>query len=121
MNVASLEICQQLYELSEWNDTHSVYYSNAGKYSAGVQCKDFVFDKPANIPAYDLGYLIRKLDGFDVRLDYSNQWRRWYCWHDKGMGNGAYADTPEDAACKLAIELFKQGVLTRNQGPQTNG
>jgi hypothetical protein len=35
---------------------------------------------------------------------------KWVCRSIK-FSNQQIADNPEDAACKLAIELFKQGVL----------
>lgn len=74
-------------------------------------------------PAYDLGYLLRKLPETMERIyhltltragegDYS-----WRCGYVDGTfieGPSIYADTPEDAACKLAIELFKQGVLRKD-------
>jgi hypothetical protein len=33
--------------------------------------------------------------------------------NDYSIGDTAYGDTPEDAVCKLAIELFKQGTLKK--------
>lgn len=111
MNVASLELSKELYELSGWEDvsnTH-VFYGTHWDISKASMTESIGLQN-MHLPAYDLGYLLRKLDGFDIQLNYSNQWRTWNCWADDYDGK---ADTPEDAACKLAIELFKQGVLTR--------
>lgn len=69
-------------------------------------------------PAYDLGYLLRKLKqglkyglddiGIDLALD------QWEARH-KALGTPTICEacTPEDAAAKLAVELFKQGILTK--------
>jgi hypothetical protein len=131
MNIASLELCKELYELSDYNFDGTDYrwyclpititkgsspeldYSNwqvkhvsyRGKYSV------------IHYPAYDLGFLLRKLpettsitkqvlNGIGARHQYNAGWQatetRW---------SGFEADTPEDALCSLAIELFKQKVL----------
>jgi hypothetical protein len=97
MNVASIELCKELYELSGWK-AHKYYLD------------------------YDLGFLLRKLP-VDYQLeDHKNQNDK------KELGYSNYhmvafspkvgidfvavdAETPEDAACKLAIELFKKGIL----------
>lgn len=104
MNVASLSLCKELYELSRWKvpiETTSLnpadipaYYDN-GKYIC---------------PAYTLGYLLRKLPKNSVMLVADDE-------RLKSTPMAAYdnyrftADILEDVACKLAIELFKQGVL----------
>lgn len=128
MNTASLELSKELYELSggkllsEWGSTY-FYYTPDGGSSTGhtviVGTRSTV-----DIPAYDLGYLLRKLPPI-VTLK-SRAGGRWSAQLVKGQLVYSYqeqkdeikkwevertADTPEDAACKLAIELFKQGVL----------
>jgi hypothetical protein len=77
-NVASLELCKELYGLSGWNDT------------------------PNHV---DLGYLVRKLPAYTEIRNYE------ICWQARFNSMISEADTPEDAAAKLAIELFKSGVL----------
>jgi hypothetical protein len=53
MYYASKELCQELYELSNWEDVDWSYDENG---------HGFTFRHQANsIPAYDLGYLLRKL------------------------------------------------------------
>ena len=141
MNVASAKLCNQLYlaSLRKWTDTDYRWYDDNGY---------FVTEKKLNglwVPAYDLGYLLRKLP---VRIDGKNSreregrlnlcpsfsvksGRHWLaCYADKDDSvvkrkkldaesnnhrNFWYVQfsgtTPEDATCKLAIELFKQGVI----------
>lgn len=102
MNVASLSLCKELYELSGWDSLE--YHPNA-------------VGTPITCPAYDLGYLLRKLP----RGCYIAQTRKGWT---ASSGNAREifgkqspitlnADTPEDAACKLVIELFKQGILKK--------
>lgn len=112
MNVASLELCKELYELSGWDDTARRHPS--------------VHDKREDWPpAYTLGYLLRKLSqaeiGVSIRYVDSphgvdlREWLHKFIAYAPWMAQGDYpfADIPEDAAAKLAIELFKQGVLKK--------
>lgn len=122
MNVASLELSKELYELSGWGETHFVY-ARSSEYkqlkvlsskSANTQ------DHTTHFPAYDLGYLLRKLprelkNGAYLQMTPSpdEEWEFGYAEYGE-IPNGnpqASSDTPEDAACSLAIELIKQGVL----------
>lgn len=129
MNVASLELCKELYELSGW--TTDTYYWLQGSmpdlaeqehYPTVVFHNDSLAEYPyayeRQCPAYDLGYLLRKLPNSDKQGIYA--WPSiaknildasafWEC--DTGEYYTETARSMEDAACKLAIELFKQGVL----------
>lgn len=97
MNVASLELSKELYAAS-W-------------------IPEFL------CPAYDLGYLLRKLPDwyetpgvedkeFGMACLIVEKRKAGYMNNDTGqyVFNVA-ADTPEDTLCKLAIELFKQNIL----------
>lgn len=108
MTTASLELSKELYELSGW-DLMDKYYSGNGTI----------------IPANDLGYLLRKLPIMHPETKMfakrqvacwgeQNGWHAYWITDDQEIeiSSGA-ADTPENAACKLAIELFKAGVLTK--------
>lgn len=120
MNVASLELCKELYELSEWGADGvrvAKYRKNGFLVTWG-----YMRLMKGEIPAYDLGYLLRKLPAqFGKRGSNSAECLRLakdkdrylagYIGVDLVWGFPCEADTPEDAACKLAIELFKQGVL----------
>lgn len=115
MHTASLELCHQLHELSGWDDdmlNHNTWYDDKSIVNNGV-----------STPRYPLGYLLRLLP---VSLEfgyykgnsgnpYSLQLRRnksyWLCCYPV-TDLQCSGDTPENAACKLAIELFKQGILT---------
>ena len=122
MNVASLELCQELYDLTGWDYDDAAHCSH---------WKGIVVwgRKTEGVPAYDLGYLMRKLPGNAwagyagvAPLDDNGYFCRSfaqayiYTWAKDKDVERAYslvADTPEDAACKLAIELIRQGILPR--------
>lgn len=98
-DVASLELCRELHELSGWEDVDQ-FSRKPG----------FVQKPMGSLPLYDLGYLLRKLPP-QTRLFKARE-------STYGIAIGTmvekykqFADTPEDAAAKLAIELFKQGIL----------
>jgi hypothetical protein len=99
-DVASLELCRELYELSGWKTF--------------AMERGLAEDRPID-PAYDLGYLLRKLQRNHVELVglTTGEWTARAYWHSTEQARAEYADTPEDAAAKLAIELFKQGILTK--------
>lgn len=124
MNVANLELSRELYELSGWGDPdgeaplgeYDLYFTQAMWCQESEKSDWELYTEPSDhtiygnnhiYPAYDLGFLLRKLPKL-ARLDRGA--RNWHC---TVLMNGfvAHADTPEDAACKLAIELWKQGVL----------
>lgn len=102
MNVANLENCKRLYELSWWDD------DDLERFDHHIEGGSSTID---NIPKYPLGYLLRKLKSCSVMH----------------FGNGKYgantggildslkllieAETPEDATCLLAIKLFEEGIL----------
>jgi len=100
MDVASFELSEELFELSGWK---------GGRSECGT------WRDP--VPFYDLGYLMRKLPAGCYVVQQSDeetndpQKPQWAAlgYRDKGI----FADIPEDAAAELAIELFRQGVLTK--------
>lgn len=136
MNVASLELCKELYELSGWRERVGLQYFPDKFYATHLRLDleeevtptmDESYEADFICPAYDLGYLLRKLP-HKTRVDkhtirgHPDRRRRLpdhdvynaflhtatnQCWQQ--------ADTPEDAAAKLAIELFKQGRLKREE------
>lgn len=127
MNVASKNLCQELYELTKWECTEKMWHGRDQFPDSWVAILLDNADSPGRFPAYDLGYLLRKLP----KISPSNQDcyltvihknvpknkktdKRWTAGYFEGFGWSWYAngDTPEDAAVKLAIELFKQGVLS---------
>lgn len=138
MNTANLENCKKLYELSGWVGTQNYWKSfinhQADKWSEfkvvdfnGAKIpKDFGEE---TYPAYDLGYLLRKLpkeiEHRDVYYSLVVRWigdndMRIHYWSEVerkrllstnteigALGIGEY----EDAACLLAIKLFEKGIL----------
>lgn len=134
MNVASLELCKELYELSGWetkkDDTNLYHIQQEGEHSVSP----VVFDNccwreyegnEIVCPAYDLGYLLRKLpmlipavpdDGDPYLFQMtegakSGTWQIDYRDVDDGQFTAAVADTPEDAACALLIKLIEEKVI----------
>lgn len=125
MNVASLDLCKELYELSGWQ-TENNYHMNFDMpvvLMASVN-PDGTYYEAGVCPAYDLGYLLRKLPAYfegyqlivavGVGVGTANTWQAGFYLPSKKTGRHIQIDvSPEDAACKLAIELFKQKILTR--------
>lgn len=118
-SVASLAPCRELYELSGWDDTDFGHQPVLRPGYEGVHRVVITQPKSNNIiPAYDLGYLLRKLPPTDESGDHWEMWRSldgmsWII--DCPTLDTVNEATPEDAAAKLAIELFKRGVLKKDQ------
>jgi hypothetical protein len=124
MNVASLELCRELYELSGWDDTFIKYRSyKGGSWDAGEWWTAPRTDPSTSgmdeLPAYDLGYLLRKLAGIEEQHRFSIHHVRTFfaiyegaSLHAESNGN---SDTPEDAAAKLCTTLYKHGILKKSQ------
>jgi len=114
MNVASLKLCKELYELSGWANANDGLkwhtQTSPPAFGHGSYKTEHMF------PLYDLGYLLRKLPPI-ITLK-SRAGGRWYarCFRGKIVDSsikkfdfGCLADTPEDALCELAIKLVKEG------------
>lgn len=119
MHVASLELCKELYELSGRMWHEEIIYS-WHKDDGDYVIEDFW--SGSICPAYDLGYLLRKLPVITELKKWDDEYVAQCYWgnhdsHSSGIplikNFKSKANTPEDAACKLAIELFKQGILTK--------
>lgn len=118
MNTASLELCKELYELSGW-ECDGFYYSRG---QLVFDYKEFMLQAASSFPAYDSGFMLRKLppclpenDDWRLSLEPNFKGSQWFCGY---TGRGSFvhvgqADTPEDCLVKLAIELFKQNILKR--------
>lgn len=136
MHVASKELCEELYELSRWLPEEYLedgayadlrWWINfpSGTFQVGHQLQPSFAHREIVCPAYDLGYLLRKLPNYPPKgpadtnyydqlfiAKVGNKYEAYYFNRitHRRAGN-ALADTPEDAACKLAIELIKQGIM----------
>jgi hypothetical protein len=152
MNVASLELCRELYELSGWDSEKELrymhyYFSGHGfgygfsassfsvgvrrelqKAPTGIELKEGHIPEPPEhridyfvAPAYDLGYLLRKLQSIQCHV-FPNDEGVWLAHGGKEKFSdprafiltAKKADTPENAVAQLAIELFKKGVLSHD-------
>lgn len=130
MNVASLERCKELHELSGWGHDPNknafwwMYFEptpakyHEPEYRLKYKTKGDYWE---HVPAYDLGYLLRKLPTFSTISKLPEQQLT-----GSSLGYSAFIDngyaviqeydnTPENAACKLAIKLFKQGILKKEE------
>lgn len=118
MYVASLELSRTLYKLSGW-DYKSQYVHATDNYSDGrakhLLTRDMLGSNPFDsnmkyvfvAPAYTAGFLLRKLP-LSTHLTHMD---KWYCNVSSPKPLSAEADTPENAACLLLIELIKQEVI----------
>lgn len=130
MQVASLELSRTLYELSGWHETDycwpTDYPEALGAPSEPSHYGGWHDDCPDYLPAYGAGYLLRKLplkvkdeyqgDIFGVHLKQTGG-TGWIVYYgEPGKSTEMYfnsGDTPENALCLLAVELWKQGVITK--------
>lgn len=128
MNVASKELCEELYAVSGWYPEPAAlwgYYWFDIDLRTGKPCEWKIAryfgprDPEHQIAAYDLGYLLRKLPtniGSNLILEADGKGKdKWCIYYDAApvQIKSYYNVTPEDAAAKLCIELFNQGILTR--------
>lgn len=137
MNVAAVNHCKKLYELSAWGEQIKKdrldIWGIADDGNASVITQESLAGWPTKlVPAYNLGFLLRKLppnlsavyqeelylmlelDPFDKSwvVQYTNEQYE-VPQPPLGVTVSAMAKTPEDAACLLAIKLFEEGVLTK--------
>lgn len=115
MQVVSLELCKTLWELSGWNPdqwAYDVSYADAWlRYIADFPEESRERRLIDMVPAYTLGFLLRKLPERPILRRRATGWS---CEVDiEGLSNHVVADTPEEATCKLAAKLFKAGILTK--------
>lgn len=123
-NVASLELSRELYGFSKWVGTTFMWRGANDKNNPTrfVCCDNKPYLKtdtlrPEDIPAYDLGFLIRKLPkDVELQAEYPHLIKSDVGWYAGYPGNTKgldifNADTPENALASLAIILIKQNIL----------
>lgn len=114
MHVASLDLCKELYDLRGWGGADDLKPRDRYRTNGTLQIGPYQgYVRGGSVPAYDLGYLLRKFagkGGIEIRYGEKD------CLA-VSQGQITVADTPEDATCRLAIELFKQGLLKRGDPP----
>ena len=133
MNVASRELCEELFELSGWR--HTEFFWQLDYYEDGSSLWNLYNDREIrtgkSVPAYDLSYMLVNMPR-GVQLTHrgtqNGPAKDWLCRKNFGSytapdkGGRAFInlfykedDKPEQATAKLAIELFKQGILTKTE------
>jgi hypothetical protein len=120
MNIASLENCQKLFELSGWDDTDAHWKWHPGypdKPEVFISGEEWPGDAWTTCVAYDLGYLLRHAKGMMVSTDPIGERGNAMFLHfaDNNRIYEEHADTPEDAACLLACKLFETGILKKGE------
>lgn len=116
MQRVDLELAKELYELSGWGDL-----GTATPIDEWLDYSD-----EWSVPAYDLGYLLRKLpspivdDEDEFYLEMSKNANDEYSFmYSNGYANicgSPSVETPENTLCQLASELFRQNILKRDDG-----
>src|SRR6187549_1083841 len=116
MNVVSLNLCKELHEISGWGGTNPL-----ASYETGLMWRygdDYEFmaldysswskgnKRIAGMHAYDLGYLLRKLPHFELIFNGMTYWCNYESEDNLQPDTECWGKTPEDAACKLCIELI---------------
>lgn len=133
MEVTSLDLCKELYELSIWSvPVNDDPYNDLriewrvwpiGKIElVSAANRKVVIGTKFVCPAYSAGYLLRRLprydaEGWNLTLECQGEEAvvAYYRHTDDRHKHEKLADTPEDALCKLAIALFKANILRREQ------
>jgi hypothetical protein len=127
MNVTSLELSKELYELSGWQGASYWWNLTGEEAKLDQEATTTWVLKPAiegphkpmpdRYPAYDLGYLLRKLPiNTHIVHQYDEETQR-HGYRAEGyfgevdIWRSFIADAPENAAAKLAIYLLKEGTL----------
>jgi hypothetical protein len=122
IHVANQDLCQRLLALSGWRDTEHYWYQNwlrQDRWEVG----SIGYQDESTLPAYDLGYLLDNLPpntqimythkegkrDYAVASAYRFDPSRCYC----ELLADAKADTPVNALCWLAIALFQQGIIKK--------
>lgn len=108
MNTTRLDLSKELSDVSNWKDTDFGYQDYGNDYTPRIVAtnENIAFD----YPAYDLSYLLDKLEKYGVELYQSRHKDMWYC-KVKVSDSLGYAITKEDAVAKLCIDLFAKGIL----------
>lgn len=118
MQVASLDNCKKLFELSGWNVNTDYWWYDDQKTNTQFIDKnpsEYQINEPI-VPAYYLGYLIRKLPKFISLGQIISSDSPWVASCTKFHPNKhpyCAADTPEDALALLAIKLLEKGILKK--------
>lgn len=116
MTVAPLELCKELYELTEWTDVSNTWM----KYSLNDQAEVYAIapsqtgisvlsgEFEYKYPAYDLEWLLIELPKWSMKDMSAIGKPRYRIRHASYV---AFGETPVEAACRLMIELIRKEVI----------
>lgn len=114
MNVSNLENSKRLYELSGWYGNY-IYQNTGTEAEPFIELRKFSYSSFVGkegviAPAYDAGFLLRKLPRYDI--SFNGVLHTVTFWDDdtdkEFVGEGA---TVEDALCLLAIKLLEEKII----------
>jgi len=110
MNTLSKELSERLYKVSNWKDTEWWFFEDKPVY---IQIEKVIADLKLTIPAYTAGYLLRRLTAGVELLKIGGLTDHYMAKYDGFYKVSKAGDTPEDALASFAIELFRLGILKR--------
>lgn len=115
MSLTGLELSTELYKLSGWDDCRWCFRDVSDTGTPHWLTDLHTHEHDQCFPQYDLGYLIRKIpaEHFDLVKVVDSPEYIYYIRKNGAIIDQIGADTPENATAKLAIELFKNGTLTK--------
>ncbi|WP_156666099.1 hypothetical protein [Rhodococcus sp. HS-D2] len=100
MRTASRNLCKELFDLSGWDEASLHKHPGPEIENAA--------------PAYDLGFLMRKLpDGYTVLTRFNDGWLASWAERADAADYAVEENTPEDAVAALALLLFEKSILQR--------
>lgn len=128
-NIANPDISEELAEISQWRDTSYFYvYHYDEEFDEWNLQEELISQDEIDtdwvdtstmrlVPAYEVGYLLRKLPPNIQQYDLTIKWdltrSLWVCgyvdgnnWEDNAMTNDI-----EDAIASLAVQLFERKIL----------
>ncbi len=121
MDVASLNLCAELYKLTGWDGVGRAWYDDRPYLQESAHCtvlEDRYTEGGTTLrlsPAYDVAFLLDKFEvkgaGYDLLLRCTQLPElgrtRWIAEH---RGCSSEGDSPVDSVATLVIELFRRGV-----------
>ena len=117
-DVASVDICRELYRVSDW--TGQYWWWTRHTYEDGSEGYQLVGEHEApftgeTIPAYDAAYLAAMLPAFRMGKEGNGSYRAgWMDYADRKVIMEASRTSLANAMARLAISLFKEGILLAN-------
>lgn len=127
MSVASVELCKRIQEVSHWiHGVDKCWVFKKGKWVIwdSTQVSDYSTGNEVFVPAYSLGFLIRKLEGCSIHHKLIEEKpkrfmsiftaKRLLGRQNEESTNTLYmaeSHSPENAAGELALKLLEKGYI----------